>query len=935
MLAELRPGGVAAEGSAHPIFIGRSRSFAMAPRKCITGRIGDASFQEVLSLIQWGTEEAIFSVHRGDAEKIIHFAPGRALVLELPSPDRGPARDALTGSTLSEALLEAAAWQGALFEYLEGPAPGTFAEAKGVITIDEAARERVAGHTESVARGSVPTLLPGSDSDPLRRIDAFVPLLPTAQAKGLFLRELADCYKAIGCTRRAVLCLRQLAAHQVEWGALLNAIKTLEDAIRICPSDFPAASELVLLAQRVKDPRLAENTAKSVCTELHKHGLGDEAARLCRLLLESPSDPFLKSIVGELRLDRGDVKGGVRELWFAAQAHEESKSLLASERVLRRILAVDPTHAGARKKLRSLRNRRVLVSQLRRWATLLTALVIIGGWYSWDFRSVSASAALRQSGESMEPREAIQLVRDAAFQYPVTLHVERMASLERALVAKSFEDDRQQLSQALAKLEDGRLTEARAILEKVNKSSLFQLIRDRSHSGMDEIQHRRKTVETRIGEASEHLKEHRYDRAFEVYRELLSVGVDPEIVSSLLVPIRVETFPQGGRLRVADREVGATPNWVLMPAERECKLEIFMPGFTRTEILGPVWDSVERKDPVLRVPLLPEKLVEVPTAGGVFASGMMHNLSVVVVLGADGVLRALSAAKPVRWELVLDLNWASYSAPCMVSKTIVLGSTQGRAFGYSALLGNLQWECALGKKGGLVTVGPSLGGQVLATGSEGAMLINAETGRVTRQLDVPLARRFAFQSIAGETAVFLLDGGDWIGVDVRTGRRVFEQRRQFPSVEWITTAGNHVVVGGRDGNVMVMSMDSRVERWRKSFAERSLGAFAIDSKLVVIGTSAGLLFGFHLQTGDVAWQADLRAPITELTVCPTGESRTLVAHTDRRGERVFVCVSTWDGRALWEAPLGPTGASWAAINKGCVGLSTAAGGVLLLRSPGR
>ncbi len=914
-------------------------------RKCITGHIGDPSFQEVLRLMEAGPPRSTLFIHNGSLEKAIHFSAEGSVLLELPlanpQPTQPPAGLDAARERLSCALAEAFLWEGAPFEYREGPAGEILLAHEGAMKLP--ASPALFGEALRNARGAwvSPRMgvvaFPAKDLKPSARLEELLKLIPGTFSKHIVLRELASVWKDLGAKRRAAGCLRDLARHYADWGAEENACVVLEDALDLCPADVGAAEDLMTLAQSAGRQPQAERAAEMICGELDRLRLHEQVVRFYRLLKRLPESGTLRRLAAEGMLKAGEVQQGMKELLAAATFLESRGDEDGAIRMYERIAEIDPTSVDAREKVRHARRHRAIVTRLRRSGTLIAATTLFLLWLSWDVSSASAYQSLKAAGMAMDRREAVDLLRKDSRSYPATRHAGRLASLEEDLYRQSFEEDKRNILGARLALDAGDLSTAGDLFDRVLHTTLLPVFETRARAGRAEIEKKRARVDDLIDQSARFVKARSFEKAFQVYRELLLGAHDAVLATSYSVPVWVETVPPGAALRLDGQEAGASPRWVFLPSDPRSKLVLSMRGFEPVEIGGALRPLLERNEYKLRVSFAPHRAWASESGGGELASNLGAHPAVAPVLGADGVLRGFDPQGSRKWEAPLDAGITASCPPVAAGPAVLLGTTRGNVLAFSLVSGKAVWAAKpCGSERG-VLLGPVYAGDVLASSGGVAVLINPHTGLVARRILLPEGEPVRFQAGAGDIGLFVHADGDLTGANLRTGECRFTRKSLLKGATWVCVEPDAFFAGEKGGRVAAYSVKEASKVWETVLqGEYPAASAGLDGRLL-LGSAAGSIVCLDAHTGQPAWKTTVEGAVTAISSPGDGEDGgTIIVHLDRGGDRAIAAISTLAGAAgkvLWELRTGPQETASVRIEKGRVLISTPSRGVVALKSP--
>jgi tetratricopeptide (TPR) repeat protein len=270
---------------------------------------------------------------------------------------------------------------------------------------------------------------------------------------------------------------RQLAASQVESGALEAAVETYQKVLGHAPRDVVAHERLFGLMLQLDLKLDALATGEALAAAYKKAGLPDQALGVYKRLVEKVGDhtELLESLAEIQRHlgDRQEAIGVYRKLLARSLEGRDDPAALD---YCRTILRIDPRHEEARRFREQLESGRLERSRRRRRTVkmlvslgLVVALVGAVGAYEWRARSSlgRARAAILEATAEKRYREAMRLYHEAVLdRYPLSL-MAREVRPERDRIEELFVKEERARSADLDRR--GRLAEAVRILEEASE----------------------------------------------------------------------------------------------------------------------------------------------------------------------------------------------------------------------------------------------------------------------------------------------------------------------------------------------------------------------------------------------------------------------------------------------------------------------------------
>ena len=864
-------------------------------RKRFTGHVGDPSYAEAWRFIDSGGKGTLIALSPGNGEssrvveKALYFG-GSEVIRLTPGAEK---------SALEAEIAELESLRGQPFDFMEGTFPPGLDEKPGAARFPCATRTLPA---EARKASSVASPAASTDRDPLVLVDALEGKTATLQAAGhLAHLELASAWRSLGSPHRAAAHLRDAGALLEAWGAADAAVKCLEESLSICPADVRSAEKLLVLLQGAGKREEAEQVAERACSLIgtwHQHDL---LVRLCKVLDSATRNESLRRAEAEAMIRTGEVARGVQELAAVAALFESRGEREAAHRLNERILEIDPANAKASLKLRGRRRSLRLREQVRRWGSIAAAISLAALWIFWDIES--ASALEKRGPPPADLRIAVGNLRAEAARYPLTRHPARLARREEELYRKAFAEEKRLLCEALEAQKAGDTGTAYHLFGKIAKSGIIKPYVERAEVGRQEISHLDARRQALLQQAMKLLQEGDTDGSFRIYVDVLR-GADRSLnASHYTVPLCIETVPQGALLEIDGNAVGRTPRCVGVPSDPASRLRLTLPGFEPSEIADPVGQAVATGSGRMSRVLAPRTAWETSGYGGILAGGESPPDGSVIVLGADGVLRAIDPRGTPRWEVPLDGRIVPTGPPVVAGPCAVLGTTQGKALGFSIASGKVLWTARLGTSGA-VHLGPRVEGQIAITCGRGAALLNPLVGLVSKRFPGS-AEAVGFSAWEGSRdGALLCADGKLNRVALRTGTPDGAEDLTSEPVVALVRAGETWAALGSGGGLV--GYGRRRERlWSVKVPASATALRGAGAARIVLGSPDGSLIGLDATTGSPAWKTSLEGKLLALSESESG-GEVILATVDRDpGGASAVAIHARGGIVLWQIPLAP------------------------------
>jgi len=146
----------------------------------------------------------------------------------------------------------------------------------------------------------------------------------------------------------------------------------------------------------------------------------------------------------------------------------------------------------------------------------------------------------------------------------------------------------------------------------------------------------------------------------------------------------------------------------------------------------------------------------------------------------------------------------------------------------------------------------------------------------------------------------VVDGFDWLRTfDARTGGMHWERRTGLAVTAGVTAAGDELLLGTREGEIVAYTLQDGNVRWRTSLSSEVLAEPTVAGEVAVARSGDGKVYALRLTDGKILWTFERAVPTLSLR----GLGRPVVD-----GDQVFVgfatgklaALSLKDGSLLWE-----------------------------------
>lgn len=239
----------------------------------------------------------------------------------------------------------------------------------------------------------------------------------------------------------------------------------------------------------------------------------------------------------------------------------------------------------------------------------------------------------------------------------------------------------------------------------------------------------------------------------------------------------------------------------------------------------------------------------------------------VYVASNDGKLYCLDAASGAdKWAF--DVEGTVWGSPNWVlspdgrSKWVIVVNEHGGVYAIDAVTGKQAWRQDLDSQ---VRAGPVLVDSLLLMGacdSGEVKIVRARDGEIVAGIDVD-GKVAAPMAAAGGMVLAGTLGGNFLGVDVKSGQIVWQYDKAQDNI-WSAPAsdGQRVVFGADDNQVHCLDVETGDPFWVFPTRRAVRGSPVICGDKVVVGSDDGRLYLLRLDDGTVLWSYQIGAPVT-------------------------------------------------------------------------
>jgi len=910
--------------------------------KPIIGRVGDSAFEGIVGLLQSARETGTLFVHCGKSEKVIHFSKERVVLFENPCGEPLPSstfEDAQ--KQLWSALSEVASWQGAPFEYLAGDAPKSFVRSLSSKVMPLSSYALMKGYDEHRRVRAAQAISPALEAEgvpPEKRVQNLVRFLEVSFSKNLFLRDLAGLLANLGAPRRAAVALRRLASFYSAWGAELFACSALEEAVRVCPADLTAMESLVTKSRANRVGKRAERAAEAACAELEKAGLDDRILAIFSHFRRSGELPELRLRVAGALARKGDSAQAVRELTLVASQLEHQGKRSDAARVHHRILDLDPSNSASRAKLVGRRGLRGMAYRYRHVLPFTAAALLLPAWVLWTSRPATALEGMRTEWGAQDLTGSIEILRRRASSLPTAAQVKGLAAFELDLYRAAYGATKKHLLEALAKLEHAPDSSTLGDLEALAANCAFTPLKERAREALAGLARRNETCARKAEEADRLHKAREYEKAFAACREAFEAAPTSAALDGLLVPVWMETVPEGADVLIDGDVIGKTPSWISLPLSSRAIARVVVKGFQRAEFPDAGRTLLARGEIRTRIALRPEVLFETAQGGGWVVGRPASAPNGIVVLGADGVLRGVGIQRgfasnsTFEWETVPEPSGPN-AFPAFVAADQIIIAGRGAVRGHAALTGEPSWAWPPEPSESGAMLASTLGeGRIIAATGSRAAVLDAATGRPVVEFHLPGSARLQAASTAADVALYVTEAGDLVGYNVINGHQELLRRDPFTDAVWLRLEDGMVLVGRAGGAVNAFPLRGVTPVWDRPAGSENPSSCESSGNTTYLGWGAGLVECVETFTGKPVWQTQLEGSLAALSPGFGAAGEGVAAHVDRGGSRVIVVLDAATGKVLFEVSMGSAQASAVVFESHWAAFSSPSRGILVLKN---
>lgn len=694
-------------------------------------------------------------------------------------------------------------------------------------------------------------------------------------------QRLAQKYQAIGDERRAILNLKKVGEELALRNRAEEAIETFRQVLKVVPTDFPARERIVQLYERMKKIPEAIGEGLELARAYGKFGLVNRAKNVFRHLVAlNPMQVDIRRELIELLVRMKDNQEAVAEYEQMAEIfrqQQDEQQLLA---VYQQILKLDPNHAAAMARTRSIARRSAAF--ILPYAGLAAGFLILAAavlYVAAAYRSVRDYNEARRLAFERADREDFAGARAAVDEF-VKRHErsrDRVAQLRADI--DEFERERRR---ARAEDEYGRARELEAAKRVGEAVPIYRslLVTGKGTEWEGKAQERLQALEKEIGEAErlaiavQRLYHDKKDReAFERARELIRRYGWTQVAQNCDVPLEIVTVPPGATISVNGKERSArTPAVVPFRLGLPYTLQLSAPGYS------PEVRSIDLREELpypYRVELKKSLRWRVPTLGPIETAPAVTEAGVFV--GArDQRVYAVSPEGKTRWARSLGVFADVRGRTLRVSTRVLAADRTGKVTCFDAGSGEVLWRQKLAE-GPLSGVAAAPGLAIVAD-ERGALLgIEVDKGRQRWKLDLPGELAAPVATAEGDSLVLAVTRDAlFVAADPVTGREVARFSTGGLAVAPPAATGTGFLVATEDGLLRFFARDGR-EAWRSKLPGPATAAPLGAGNLVFVPASEELL-ALELASGGEKWRQKFRAPIRATPAFRSG--RLYVGATD-------------------------------------------------------
>jgi tetratricopeptide (TPR) repeat protein len=421
-----------------------------------------------------------------------------------------------------------------------------------------------------------------AEPEVIDEIEKLEDALDRAINKMLVHKRIAADYEQINDGDRASEHYHVVGNLSVQAGRNDRALDNYRRAIKLSPQNLSAHESLIRTLKDTGDDEGALDEIFSFAKSLVSFGFLDRAYAKLKSVSDQVKHRFdVRLFFADMLQKMGRNSEAVREYVGIANAKHELGQLDDIELIYLKILALDPVNRQARQGLKREKVRRAgkgLVWIHR--VTGLAACLLLLAWGASEMLArhawASAKPEVNKLVEGGQVGEGIDKIRTIAAQFPGTFLAQQLVKEETRTFKQAFFGFEAVLSTAREKEEEGRLVEARELLQNILDFSPVPSQAGRAEELAETIDAYRDAWQ-RMRRRAEKLLESRYrEQSFKLSRQI--VDSYPEGAHDLKMPFLVQSVPDGALVQVDGMGTGYTPLWIYVRFGREQEVRLKLEG---------------------------------------------------------------------------------------------------------------------------------------------------------------------------------------------------------------------------------------------------------------------------------------------------------------------------------------------------------------------
>jgi len=705
-----------------------------------------------------------------------------------------------------------------------------------------------------------------------------------------------------------------------------QALKYLQSILEIAPKNLQALEMLFDLHRRAQDNRNALSVARQVAVSAQNPDHAKSAARLLEKIISFyPEEAILYQELADLHLHARQTEDAVSCLLTAADLYNRKGDVQHLRRTYDMIARIRPAEAeklqqAAKRRKKPRASRRMLSRKLLLGGVCLIFLGAGAFLALTEYRSQVAYASLIKNMRLDKSKGSLSAALSSLEQFmdrfpystrvsAVKQHIVEIGKLQR----KKVEDDKQErerrrvqsetvLTRAKLAYEGQEYIKAADLLSQVDASLLSE---DRAAEAR-RVDERIQTYFSRAADllAQSTIAEQKQDyvRSHQLRQEIFTKYPYSRAAIDLLLPVRVETLPEGAEVSMGGQVIGRTPILLRLPPRKLLNIVLTRPGYKPRDLSR---DGIGNSEintlasHIVRIPLEKMAAWQVPAGGPIEGYPAVVQDKVFFGTRSGTIYCAQQESGTILWKFKIPESMDFAGGIGAWNNLIYFGSFDGKLYALEASSGKLAFEpFAASPDLWPIKTAPSAAsaGGLVALNCDRRLVatFNLSTGKAGWSLPSPSGQILG-QPLSAQGVLYLATSqGDVLALDHDTG----EIRHKMSLGSELNAAGQVArglyFQGTAQGKILCLDLEREEVVWTKNCGGPVLAPPTVDGEWLLVSTAAGSLQCFSV-TGQLKWTREV--PDMTFSSSEGVVFRNNLLLGTAHGQ-VF-CMDLWSGTTIW------------------------------------